>query len=125
MKLNNQILNYINELHIKPFKAKDFDTITQRIKDNYLTTSRNSENYFIRNLAHIHNKNTNEPLFDLAKNDIHKNYTAKLYINTLKPIKNANKKNLISIILNILVYIYYFTYTKIIYYYIIKIKFFC
>ena len=89
MKLNNQILNYINELHIKPFKAKDFDTITQRIKDNYLTTSRNSENYFIRNLAHIHNKNTNEPLFDLAKNDIHKNYTAKLYINTLKPIKNA------------------------------------
>ena len=70
MKLNNQILNYINDLHIKPFKAKDFETITQRIKDNYLTTSRNSENYFIRNIAHIHNKNTNKPLFDLSKNDI-------------------------------------------------------
>ena len=89
MKLNNTILTYINELHNEPFKAKDFNTLAQRIKDNYTTTSRNSENYFIRNLAHIHNKNTNKPLFDLAKNNIFKNYTSKIDIDKIKPIKNA------------------------------------
>lgn len=89
MKLNNTILKYINELHIEPYKAADFNTLIQRIQDSYIVKSKESENFFIRNIAHIFNRKTNTLLFDFTNIDLCANYDKKFNINNLKKINSA------------------------------------
>jgi hypothetical protein len=65
---------YINNLHLTPTKAHDFEEMVLKIEESYLSKSQKMEEYFIKNIAHIQNSNTGENLFDLSKIDISKNY---------------------------------------------------
>ncbi len=85
---------FINELQIKPSKAHDFETMVNKIKDSYVRKSFKSEIYFIENIAHIFNKNTNKNLFDFKNIDLLKNFNSKITEQSLHNCKKIiNNKN--------------------------------
>lgn len=87
------INKFINELHLKPEKAHDFETMVKKIKDTYATKSFKSEMFFIQNIAHTFNKNTNEHLFDFNTLDLSKNFKSKITEQSLHNCKNIIYSN--------------------------------
>ena len=77
---------YINNLHLTPTKAHDFEDMVLKIEESYISKSQRMEEYFIKNIAHIKNSKTEENLFDLSKTDLSKNYSKTMNNNVFEEL---------------------------------------
>ncbi|WP_428737648.1 hypothetical protein [Sulfurimonas sp.] len=80
---------FINELDLEPAKAHNFIDMVQKIKNSYTNKSYKSEMFFIKNIAHTVNTQTNENLFDFKTLNLAKNFKSKITEQSLYNYKKA------------------------------------
>lgn len=90
-KTIHSLNKFINDLGTEPAKAHDFETMVKKIQKSYREKSYKSEKFFIENIAHTFNTNSNEYLFDFKSLDLSENFHSRISEQSLHHYKNITQ----------------------------------